>query len=222
MEVLETRRPFRWYGPGNQPPMKVLTFEKEFAARMETALCAGGHLGHGARCSRRGGARDRSGRRGHPARLDLVLLLQRRRARRRTAGIRRDRRVVQHRPGDIEQQNHAPDQAHHGGAPAGQPCRHGPHPARLRASTASRFWRTARRASGGLQGPPLGLDGRHRHLQPAINKTITAGEGGAVVTNDPLLFERASRYHDLGGLRGPHEAKVGKPTLDRFMAATCA
>jgi 8-amino-3,8-dideoxy-alpha-D-manno-octulosonate transaminase len=43
-----------------------------------------------------------------------------------------------------------------------------------------------------------------------LNKTITAGEGGAVVTNDPLLFERASRYHDLGGLRAPHEAIVGK------------
>jgi hypothetical protein len=33
-EVLETGRPFRWYGRGNQRPMKVATFEKEFAARM--------------------------------------------------------------------------------------------------------------------------------------------------------------------------------------------
>ena len=36
MDVLTTRRPFRWYGPGAEPPMKVATFEKEFAARMET------------------------------------------------------------------------------------------------------------------------------------------------------------------------------------------
>ncbi len=35
-DVVETRRPFRWYGPGNQPPMKVATFEKEFARRMQT------------------------------------------------------------------------------------------------------------------------------------------------------------------------------------------
>ena len=36
VDVLETGRPFRWYGPGTQPPMKVATFEKEFAARMRT------------------------------------------------------------------------------------------------------------------------------------------------------------------------------------------
>src|SRR6266568_4923567 len=36
VDVLTTRRPFRWYGPGVEPPMKVATFEKEFAARMQT------------------------------------------------------------------------------------------------------------------------------------------------------------------------------------------
>src|SRR5262245_55467832 len=35
-DVLEGRQPFRWYGPGRRPPMKVLTFEKELAARMQT------------------------------------------------------------------------------------------------------------------------------------------------------------------------------------------
>src|SRR3989442_13202212 len=35
-DVLTTRRPFRWYGPGAEPPMKVATFEKEFAARIQT------------------------------------------------------------------------------------------------------------------------------------------------------------------------------------------
>jgi 8-amino-3,8-dideoxy-alpha-D-manno-octulosonate transaminase len=34
-----------------------------------------------------------------------------------------------------------------------------------------------------------------------MNKIITAGEGGAVVTQDPLLFERAVRYHDQGFFR---------------------
>jgi len=29
MDVMATRRPFRWYGPGAEPPMKVATFEKE-------------------------------------------------------------------------------------------------------------------------------------------------------------------------------------------------
>ncbi len=30
-------------------------------------------------------------------------------------------------------------------------------------------------------------------------KNITAGEGGALVTNDPLLYQRAAIYHDQGG-----------------------
>src|SRR3989442_5872848 len=34
--VLETKRPFRWYGPGSEPPPKVLAFEPEFASRMLT------------------------------------------------------------------------------------------------------------------------------------------------------------------------------------------
>src|SRR5262245_64725110 len=36
MEVLSTRRPFRWYGPGGAPPTKVAAFETEFATRMQT------------------------------------------------------------------------------------------------------------------------------------------------------------------------------------------
>ena len=35
-EVLSSRSPFRWYGPNGRIPMKVLTFEKEFAQRMQT------------------------------------------------------------------------------------------------------------------------------------------------------------------------------------------
>ncbi|MEP7363582.1 MAG: DegT/DnrJ/EryC1/StrS family aminotransferase [Acidobacteriota bacterium] len=34
-ELLEARAPFRWYGPGGKPK-KVLQFEKEFAAHMQT------------------------------------------------------------------------------------------------------------------------------------------------------------------------------------------
>ena len=36
------------------------------------------------------------------------------------------------------------------------------------------------------------------------SKTITSGEGGAVVTNDPELFERAIRFHDVSALRAPY------------------
>ena len=36
-----------------------------------------------------------------------------------------------------------------------------------------------------------------------VNKIITAGEGGAVVSDDARLYERAVRYHDQGSLREP-------------------
>jgi len=50
-----------------------------------------------------------------------------------------------------------------------------------------------------------------------LNKMITAGEGGALVTNDPLLFERATRFHDLGLLRPGHQALLGKTSLPGFV-----
>jgi 8-amino-3,8-dideoxy-alpha-D-manno-octulosonate transaminase len=36
MDVFTSRSPFRWYGPNGKVPMKVATFEKEFAQRMQT------------------------------------------------------------------------------------------------------------------------------------------------------------------------------------------
>lgn len=52
-----------------------------------------------------------------------------------------------------------------------------------------------------------------------LSKTITAGEGGAVVTNDPLLFERALRFHDVGSLRSPYQEALGGGLLAAF--ASC-
>ena len=49
-----------------------------------------------------------------------------------------------------------------------------------------------------------------------ISKTITAGEGGAVLTSDPLLFERATRFHDLGMLRPGHKERLGTSSMDSF------
>ncbi len=36
------------------------------------------------------------------------------------------------------------------------------------------------------------------------------------MTNDPVLFERATRFHDLGLLRAPHQQWLGKAALDTF------
>lgn len=59
------------------------------------------------------------------------------------------------------------------------------------------------------RGKPLGSMGDIAIASLQVNKTISAGEGGAVYTNDPLLFERAVRFHDVGTMRAPHEKAVG-------------
>jgi len=69
----------------------------------------------------------------------------------------------------------------------------------------------------GYKGRPVGSLGDIGIYSLQLNKTITAGEGGAVVTNDPLLFERASRFHDLGGLRPPHQQAGGQARGDWFV-----
>lgn len=49
-------------------------------------------------------------------------------------------------------------------------------------------------------------------------KTITSGEGGMVVTNNPRLYERAVRFHDLGFVR-PHHALFVTPECGQFCGA---
>jgi 8-amino-3,8-dideoxy-alpha-D-manno-octulosonate transaminase len=50
-----------------------------------------------------------------------------------------------------------------------------------------------------------------------VNKTISAGEGGVVYTNDARLFERAVRFHDVGAMRAPHQQWIGaEPALQPF------
>lgn len=65
-------------------------------------------------------------------------------------------------------------------------------------------------------GRKLGTFGDIGVFSFQMNKLITAGEGGAVVTNDPVLFVRAVRYHDQGifreqeryGLQSPDETEA--------------
>ena len=52
------------------------------------------------------------------------------------------------------------------------------------------------------------------------NKMMTSGEGGMVITADPIIFERAARFHDLGGLRAALEAQLADgPKLEEFAGA---
>jgi len=52
-----------------------------------------------------------------------------------------------------------------------------------------------------------------------LSKTITAGEGGAVTSNDPKLFERALRFHSVGSLPSPYKEELNGGLLAAF--ASC-
>jgi 8-amino-3,8-dideoxy-alpha-D-manno-octulosonate transaminase len=51
-----------------------------------------------------------------------------------------------------------------------------------------------------------------------LGKTITSGEGGAVVSNDPELFERAVRFHDVGVIRSPYAEEFKGGVMAAFAA----
>ena len=52
-----------------------------------------------------------------------------------------------------------------------------------------------------------------------LSKSITSGEGGAVVSNDPELFERAVRFHDVGVIRSPYKEDLKGGMMAAF--ASC-
>jgi 8-amino-3,8-dideoxy-alpha-D-manno-octulosonate transaminase len=77
----------------------------------------------------------------------------------------------------------------------------------------------AQSVGASYKGRPVGSMGDINIHSLQINKTITSGEGGALTTNDPVLFERAARFHDLGGMRALHEKVAGGQRLDFFPGA---
>lgn len=70
-----------------------------------------------------------------------------------------------------------------------------------------------------FKGRPLGSLGDIAAASLQVNKTISAGEGGMVYTNDPALYERACRFHDVGFLRSPHQDLLGGPKLEPIIGA---
>jgi dTDP-4-amino-4,6-dideoxygalactose transaminase len=69
---------------------------------------------------------------------------------------------------------------------------------------------------GSYHGRKLGALGDVGIYSFQINKMITAGEGGAVVTSDPLIYERAARFHDMGPLNGLFAGRIGSSQVPTF------
>jgi 8-amino-3,8-dideoxy-alpha-D-manno-octulosonate transaminase len=208
-DVVKTRRPFRWYGPGKEPPAKVAMFEKEFAQRMQArhalAVTSGSAALQVAMAALAIGPGDEvilPAWTWHSCFNAIVL-----------AGALPVFTEIDESfnidPADAERkitpQTKAIMAVHLQGNPAAMD--------RILEIAKRRGIRVvedcAQSLGASFQGRPVGSMGDIGIYSMQINKTITSGEGGAVVTNDPLLFERASRYHDLGSLRPLHERQVG-------------
>ncbi|MFC5402971.1 DegT/DnrJ/EryC1/StrS family aminotransferase [Cohnella soli] len=70
----------------------------------------------------------------------------------------------------------------------------------------------AQSCGASYSGRKLGTLGDIGVFSFQMNKLITAGEGGAVVTNDPNLFIRAVRFHDQGIFR--EQERYGLHSVD--------
>ncbi|MEO6434721.1 MAG: aminotransferase class V-fold PLP-dependent enzyme [Tepidisphaeraceae bacterium] len=65
------------------------------------------------------------------------------------------------------------------------------------------------------KGKSVGQIGEIAIFSFQYHKFMTSGEGGMVATNDPVLYERAVRFHDIGQVR-PYHAAITKPAVPAF------
>jgi len=71
-------------------------------------------------------------------------------------------------------------------------------------------------AGGRYKGKYVGTIGDIGINSFQLSKTITSGEGGAVISSDPKIFERAFRFHDFGTLHSPYTEALGGGLLAAF------
>ena len=195
LEVLESRRPFRFSPPPDKS--KVAAFENEWAARMQTkwalAVTSGTAALHCALAALEIGPGDevilpawtwysnystiiQSGALPVFAEIDASFNLD---------------------PADIEHRITPATRLIMAVHLQGNPADLDPILAVARRHGIKVLEDCSQSVGGSYKGKPLGSLGDIGTYSLQQTKTITAGEGGAVVTSDPLLFERAVRFHDV-------------------------
>ncbi len=216
LDVLEKRQPFRWYGPGTQPPRKVADLEAALARRMKTrhalAVTSGTAALTTALAALQVGPGDEVilptwtwyscynaivlvGALPVFAEIDDSLNLD---------------------PDDVARRLTPQTKVIMAVHLLGNPCDMDHLLKLARAHKLKVLEDCAQSMGADYRSRPLGSLGDIGIYSMQLYKTITAGEGGGVVTNDPVLFERASRFHDLGILRPPHQTAIGGAHLQPF------
>jgi 8-amino-3,8-dideoxy-alpha-D-manno-octulosonate transaminase len=218
LEVHQRRQPFRWYGPGPRPPEKVAAFERELAARMRSRFALAVTSGTAALATALAALQVGPGDEvllpawtWHSCYSAVVL-----------AGALPVFAEIDESfnldPADLEARITPQTKAILAAHLQGMPCDMDRILAVARRHRLRVLEDSAQSLGGSYRGRPLGSLGDVGIYSMQIYKTITAGEGGALVTSDPALFERATRFHDLGLLRPPHERWLGRARLEGFAA----
>jgi 8-amino-3,8-dideoxy-alpha-D-manno-octulosonate transaminase len=214
LDVLESGSPFRYWGPGK--PTKVQHFEERFAEYMGTRMALGVTSGTAALdCAVAGlgiGPGDEvivpaytwwsdytcvvhAGALPVFADIDATLNID---------------------PKDFERKITERTKAVIAVHLLGGPCDMEPIVAAARKRGVAVLEDCAQCVGGSYRGKKLGSIGDVGIYSFQINKMITSGEGGAVVSNDPLIYERAARFHDMGTIRQLFLDRAGPSQVQTF------
>lgn len=213
-EVVESRSPFRYWGPGH--PDKVQRFEEEFAKYMGTRFALGVTSGTAALdCAIAGldiGPGDEVIVPAYTWWSDYTCVVH--------AGalpVFADiDRTFNLDPKDLERRITLRTKAVIAVHLLGGPCDLDPILEIARKHGIAVLEDCAQCVGGSYRGKKLGSLGDVGIYSFQINKMMTSGEGGALVTSDPTIYERAVRFHDMGAMRGLFVERTGAARLPTF------
>ncbi len=214
MDVLESGSPFRYWGPGK--PEKVLRFEENFARYMGARFALGVTSGTAALdCAVAGlgiGPGDEVIVPAYTWWSDYTCVVH--------AGalpVFADiDRTFNLDPADFERKITPRTKAVIAVHLLGGPCDMDPIVEIARKHGVKVLEDSAQCVGGSYHGKKLGSIGDVGIYSFQINKIMTSGEGGAVVTSDPLIYERAARFHDMGTIRRLFTDRIGSSQVPTF------
>jgi 8-amino-3,8-dideoxy-alpha-D-manno-octulosonate transaminase len=217
-DVLDNRSPFRWWGSGSRPPDKVLNFEREYASHVGVRHALGVTSGTTALMTAMAALEVGPGDEvilpawTWYACYDAIVL----------AGALPVFVEIDDSfnidPNAVEEKISPKTKVLMTVHLQGCPCDMEPLLAIARRHSLRVLEDCAQCVGGRYRGKSVGSWGDMGICSFQVNKTITAGEGGAVVTSDDTLFERALRFHDVGVLRRPYSEGLQGGRLGRFTA----
>jgi len=214
LEVLESRSPFRFSGPGK--PTKVLRFEENFGKYMGTRFALGVTSGTAALdCAVAGlgvGPGDEVIVPAYTWWSDYTCVVH--------AGalpVFADiDRTFNLDPKDFERKITPRTKAVIAVHLLGGPCDMDPIMETARKRRVAVLEDCAQCVGGSYRGKKLGSIGDVGIYSFQVNKMITAGEGGALVTSDPAIYERAARFHNMGTIQQVFLDRVGSSQVQTF------